>query len=64
MGLAGVHVTFVRGARDRYRDPARKRPDHAPEELGVRFSVLVFPGGHEIAPGPLRDVARAGLREE
>ena len=65
VGLAGVHVTFVRGARDRYRDPREEAAQITLlEELGVRFSVLIFPGGHEIAPGPLRDIARAGLREE
>ncbi len=58
VGLAGVRVTFVRGARDRYRDPREEAAQIGLlEELGVSFSVLIFPGGHEIAPGPLFDIA-------
>ena len=57
-GLDGVHVTFVRGERDKFRD---RREEEAQEallrELGVSFSVLIFPGGHEIEPEPLLDLA-------
>jgi len=63
-GLEGVHVTFVRGARDRFRD---KREEEAQEailkELGVSFRVLVHPGEHEIAAEPLLAVAEAEVFE-
>ena len=64
VGLDGVHVTFVRGASDRFRDTREEAAQDALlGELGVPFSVLIFPGGHEIAPGPLLDIARPGVRE-
>lgn len=63
-GLEGVHVTFVRGARDKFRD---RREEEAQEailnELGVSFRVLVHPGEHEIAPEPLLTVAEAEVLE-
>ena len=58
VGLEGVHVTFVRGARDKFRDTREEAAQDALlGELGVPFSVLIFPGGHEIARGPLLDIA-------
>lgn len=57
-GLNGARVTFVRGESDKFRD---RREEEAQEallrELGIPFDLLLFPGGHEIAPGPLRDLA-------
>ena len=57
-GLDGVRVTFVRGERDKFRD---RKEEEAQEgllrELGIPFDILLFPGGHEVAPGPLRDLA-------
>ena len=72
-GLEGVHVTFVRGARDKFRDRREEvAQDALLEELGVSFDVLSFHGRHEIAPEPLLDIAscrgrrgpaaRAGVR--
>ena len=62
-GLAGVHVTFVRGARDNHRVRREEAAQDALlEDLGVPFRVLTFPGGHEIAPEPLLDVAQSGVR--
>lgn len=59
-GLEGSRVTFVRGAEDRFRDRREEEAQDALlEELGVPFRVLVHPGGHEIAPGPLLDITRA-----
>ena len=59
-GLKGVRVTFVRGTRDKFRHRREEEAQYALlRELGVRFQVLTFPGGHEIAPEPLLDVARA-----
>ena len=64
-GLEGVHVTFVRGTRDHHRVPREEAAQDALlEELGVPFRVLTFPGGHEIAPGPLLEVARTRVREQ
>ena len=63
-GLEGVHVTFVRGARDKFRD---RREEEAQEailkELGVSFRVLVHAGEHEIAREALLDVAQADVPE-
>ncbi|MDE0257878.1 MAG: phospholipase [Gammaproteobacteria bacterium] len=63
-GLEAVQVTFVRGARDQFRD---RREEEAQEailkELGVSFRVLVHPGEHEIAPEPLLAVAEAEVLE-
>ena len=60
VGLECVHVTFVRGARDKFRDRREEAAQDALlEELGVTFRVLVHPGGHEIAPEPLLDIARS-----
>lgn len=57
-GLEGVRVTFVRGARDKFRDRREEEAQDAVlEELGISFRVLVHPGGHEIAPEPLLDLA-------
>ncbi|MDE2878595.1 hypothetical protein [Candidatus Palauibacter soopunensis] len=59
-GLDGSQVTFVRGARDRFRDRREEEAQDALlEELGVTFRVLVHPGEHEIAPEPLLDIAEA-----
>ena len=56
-GLDGVRVTFVRGARDKFRHKREEETQDALlEELGVSFRVLVFPGGHEIAPEPLLEL--------
>ena len=63
-GLEGVHVTFVRGARDKFRDRREEEAQDALlEELGVSFRVLVHPGEHEIAPEPLLAVADAEVFE-
>ena len=63
-GLDGVDVTFVRGEEDRHRHPREEASQDALlEDLGVSFRVLVHPGGHEVAPGPLLDIARAGALE-
>ena len=57
-GLDGVRVTFVSGASDRFRDTREEAAQDALlEELGVPFSVRIFPGRHEIAPEPLLDLA-------
>ena len=57
-GLEGVHVTFVRGARDKFRDRREEEGQDAMlQELGVPFRVLIHPDGHEIAPEPLLDIA-------
>ena len=59
-GLEGVHVTFVRGTRDKFRDRREEEAhDALLEELGISFRVLVHPGEHEIAPEPLLDIARS-----
>ena len=59
-GLEAVHVTFVRGARDKFRDRREEEDQDAMlKELGVSFRVLIHPGEHEIAPEPLLDLARA-----
>ncbi len=59
-GLDGVRVTFVRGEDDRHRHPREEASQDALlEDLGVSFRVLVHPGGHEIAPEPLLDLAGA-----
>lgn len=56
--LEGVHVTFVRGARDKFRDRREEEAQDAMlKELRVSFRVLIHPGGHEIAPEPLLDIA-------
>lgn len=61
VGLDGVHVTFVRGASDRFRDTREEAAQEALlEKLGVPFTVIIFPGGHEIAGGPLLDIASRG----
>ena len=65
-GLEGVRVTLVRGADDHFRVRREERAQDALlEELGVDFRVWVHPGGHEIAPEPLLDIARSrrGRRE-
>ncbi len=63
-GLEGVHVTFVRGARDKFRDRREEEAQEAIlEQLGVSFRVLVHPGEHEIAPEPLLAVAEAEVLE-
>lgn len=63
-GLEGVHVTFVRGARDKFRDRREEEDQEAIlEQLGVSFRVLVHPGEHEIAPEPLLAVAEAEVLE-
>ena len=60
-GLEGVRVTFVRGARDKFRHHREEEAQDALlDELGVPFQVLTFPGGHEIAPEPLLDIAGVG----
>ena len=57
-GLDGVRVTFVRGLRDKFRDRREEEAQDALlKELGIPFDILLFPGEHEIAPGPLRDLA-------
>ena len=57
-GLEGVRVTFVRGARDKFRDqPEEEAQDAMLRELGVPFSVLIHPGGHEIAHAPLSRIS-------
>ena len=57
-GLEGVHVTFVRGARDKFRDRREEEAQDAMlEELGVSFRVLVHAGEHEIVPEPLLHIA-------
>lgn len=57
-GLEGLHVTFVRGARDKFRDRREEEVQDAMlKELGVFFRVLVHPDEHEIAPEPLLDIA-------
>ena len=57
-GLDGVHVTFVRGARDKFRDRREEEAQDALlEEPGVSFRALVHAGEHEIAPAPLLDLA-------
>lgn len=62
-GLDGVHVTFVRGEQDRYRHPREEAAQDALlKALGVPFRVLIHRGGHEIAPGPLLDIA-SGQRD-
>ena len=59
-GLEGVRVTFVRGARDKFRDRREEEDQDALlRELGVPFRALVHPGVHEIAPEPLLDIAGA-----
>ena len=63
-GLEGVHVTFVRGARDKFRDRREEAAQDAMlKELGVSFRVLLHPGEHEIAPEPLLAVAEAEVLE-
>ena len=63
-GLEGVHVTFVRGARDKFRDRREEEAQEALlEQLGVSFRVLVHPGEHEIPPEPLLAVAEAEVLE-
>ena len=63
-GLEGVRVTFVRGARDRFRDTREEEAQEAIlKELGVSFRVQVHPGEHEIAPEPLLAVAEAEVLE-
>ena len=64
VGLDGVRVTFVRGARDKFRDRREEEAQDAMlKELGVTFRVLVHPGEHEIAPEPLLAVAEAEVLE-
>ncbi|MCY3705731.1 MAG: hypothetical protein OXH08_09550 [Gammaproteobacteria bacterium] len=61
-GLEAVHVTFVRGARDKFRDRREEEAQDAMlKELGVSFRVLVHAGEHEIAPEPLLAVAEADV---
>lgn len=63
-GLEAVHVTFVRGARDKLRNRREEEAQDALlKELGVPFRVLVHPGEHEIAPAPLLAVAEAEVPE-
>ncbi|MDE0074763.1 MAG: hypothetical protein OXU32_12475, partial [Gammaproteobacteria bacterium] len=63
-GLEGVHVTFVRGALDKFRDRREEEAQEALlEELGVSLRVLVHPVEHEIAPEPLLAVAEAEVLE-
>lgn len=63
-GLEGVHVTFVRGARDKFRDRREEEAQEAMlKELGVSSRVLVHAGEHEIAPEPLLAVAEAEVLE-
>jgi len=63
-GLEGVQVTFVRGARDKFRDRREEEAQDAMlKELGVPFRVLFHPGEHEIAPEPLLAVAEAEVLE-
>jgi len=62
-GLEAVQVTFVRGARDKFRDRREEEAQDALlEDLGVSFRVLIHPGGHEIAPEPLLEIGRAETR--
>ncbi len=62
-GLEGVRVTFVRGADDPFRARREERAQEALlEELGVAVRVLGFAGGHEVAPGPLLELAGARVR--
>ncbi len=57
-GLEGVRVTFVRGRSDRYRDRREEAKQEALlDELGVSVRALEFSGGHEVAPGPLLELA-------
>ena len=57
-GLDGVRVTFIRGTRDKFRDRREEEAQDALlKELGIPFDILLFPGGHEIAPEPLLDLA-------
>ena len=57
-GLEGVRVTFVRGTGDKFRDRREEEAQDALlKELGVSLRVLVHPGGHDIAPEPLLDIA-------
>lgn len=57
-GLEAVHVTFVRGARDKFRHRREEEDQDAMlKELGVSFRVLIHPGEHDIAPEPLLDIA-------
>lgn len=57
-GLEGVHVTFVRGERDKFRDRREEEAQDALlKELGIPFDVLLFSGGHEVAARPLLDLA-------
>ncbi len=59
-GLDGVRVTFVRGEEDRHRHPREEASQDALlKDLGVSFRVRVHPGGHEVAPEPLLDLAGA-----
>lgn len=63
-GLDGVRVTFVRGAGDKFRDRREEEAQDAMlKELEVSSRVVVFGGGHEIAPEPLLDIARTGALE-
>lgn len=57
-GLGGVRVTLVRGTRDKFRDRREEEDQDAMlKELGVPFHILIHPGGHDIAPEPLLDIA-------
>ena len=56
--MRDIRITFVRGAEDPHRNPEGEvRQEELLQRLGVQYRVLSFSGGHEIAEGPLLDLA-------
>lgn len=58
--LARIEVVLVRGAADGFRDPGEEaREEERLREWGGPWRILAHEGGHTIAPGVTRKLARA-----